>query len=140
MKYLIDTCVISELVRKKPDSQVLEWIENCDEDHLYLSVLTLGEIQKGISRLSDSRRKLPIQKWLDTDLRARFEGRILPITDEIALTWGLIQAEAELKGSPIPTIDALIGATAVAHNLYVVTRNESDIQRTGVHILNPWNL
>jgi len=139
MKYLLDTCVISESVKKTPEARVMEWLENCDEDLLYISVLTLGEIQKGIAKLSDSMRKQHIQKWLDADLRDRFEGRILPITEDIALSWGVIQGEAESKGAPIPTIDSLIGATALAYNLCVVTRNENDIQRTGAHVLNPWN-
>jgi toxin FitB len=136
VKYLFDTCLVSELVRKKPDSKVVKWVSDCDEELAYLSVLTLGEIQKGISRLEDKKRRSALQMWLDSELCARFDGRILPVTQEIAQTWGVLQAEA--KGIGIPSIDGLIGATAVAHNLTVVTRNVSDLAKTGAKILNPW--
>ncbi len=140
MKYLLDTCAISELVKKKPSKKVLQWIQGCDEDAIYLSVLTLGEIQKGIAKLADSKRKATIQQWLDCDLRNRFAGRIIPINEDIALTWGLIMAKAENKGKPIPSIDSLIGATAVAHNLTVITRNTDDLAPTGARLFNPWDL
>lgn len=138
MKFLLDTCVISELIKKKPDSKVIIWISDCPEDSFYLSVLTIGEIQKGISKLSDKNRKKRIQNWLDKDLKNRFADRIIPITLEIALTWGEILAESESKGISIPSIDSMIGATAVAQNLYVVTRNEKDIKKTGARVINPW--
>lgn len=140
MKYLLDTCVVSELIRKQADAQVVRWIQDCDEDCTYLSVLTIGEIQKGIAKLADIKRKAAIQRWLDADLRNRFESRILPITQEVALAWGLLQGEAEARGNPIPTIDGLIGATAITYNLTVVTQNEADIVQTGARVLNPWNL
>ena len=138
MKYLLDTCAISELVRKQPDEKIVQWIKECDEDSVFLSVLTLGEIQKGISKLDDNRRRIKIQKWLDSDLRERFSERILPVTLEVALTWGVIEGESASKGRPLPVIDALIGATAVTHNLTVVTRNEGDIRGTGARTLNLW--
>ncbi len=140
MKYLLDTCAISELVKRKPSKKVLQWIQGCDEDAIYLSVLTIGEIQKGIAKLADSKRKALIQQWLDHDLHNRFVGRIIPISEEIAATWGLIMAEAEKKGKPIPSIDSLIGATAIAHNLTIVTRNTEDLAGTGARLLNPWDL
>ena len=138
MKYLLDTCLVSELVRKKPDSRVVNWVADCDEEHTFLSVLTMGEIQKGISKLNDKKRRAALQKWLDSDLRIRFNERILPITHEVAQTWGMMQGEAEAQGVSIPTIDGLIGATAIAHNLTVVTRNVADIAKTGAKVLNPW--
>ena len=140
MKYLLDTCAISELVKKKPSKKVLQWIQGCDEDAIYLSVLTIGEIQKGIAKLADSKRKAKIQQWLDHDLHNRFAGRIIPITEEVATTWGLIMAETEAKGTPLPSIDSLIAATAIAHNLTVITRNTEDMAGTGVRVLNPWGL
>ena len=139
MKYLLDTCAISELVKRKPSKKVLQWIQGCDEDAVYLSVLTIGEIQKGIAKLADSKRKTTIQQWLDHDLPKRFSGRIIPITEEIASTWGLIVAEAEIKGRPIPSIDSLIVATAISHNLTIITRNTEDMTGTGVRVLNPWD-
>jgi len=138
MKYLLDTCLISELVRKRPDPKVLAWVSECDEELAFLSVLTLGEIQKGISRLSDRKRKSALQKWLDTDLRLRFQDRVLSVTEDIAKAWGNLQGEAEAKGIAIGAIDGLIGATALAHNLSVVTRNSADLSRTGAMVINPW--
>jgi len=140
LKYLLDTCLISELVRPKPDPQVTAWVSACDEDQLYLSVLTLGEIQKGISKLQDVTRKDKLQHWLDRDLMSRFRNRILNICENVSLTWGVIQGEAESKGIVISSIDGLIGATGVAHNLTVATRNEKDILPTGVNIINPWHI
>ena len=138
MRYLLDTCVISELIKKKPDKKVIEWIGGCAEEMLFLSVLTIGEIQKGIARLSEESRKASLQSWLDTQLRERFSDRIFAITEDVALTWGIIQGEAELKGKPLPTIDGLIGATAICNNLTIATRNEKDILRSGARIFNPW--
>ena len=140
MKYILDTCVLSELVKNRPEKKVQKWIEECDEELLYLSVLTIGEIQKGIVRLKDKTKRNTIQRWLDSDLRERFAERILPIDEDTILTWGIMQGESEVKGLPIPTIDGLIGATALTHNLTVVTRDEKDIARTGARVLNPWKL
>ena len=138
MKYLLDTCVISELVRPKPEPKVLAWMSECREDQLYISVLTLGEIQKGISKLRDVARKDKLQHWLDRDLTHRFHHRIVSISTEVSLTWGIMQGEAESEGIVIPSIDGLIGATAIAHNLNVVTRNEKDLRPTGAKVINPW--
>ena len=138
MKYLIDTCVISELVKSRPNAYVVKWIDGCNQDSLYLSVLSIGEIQKGIAKLLDKVRRDTLQQWLDNDLHSRFFGRILPITEEIACTWGIIQGDAEKKGTPIPTIDGLLGATAITHNLTIVSRNTIDFVHTGATVLDPW--
>ena len=138
MNYLLDTCVLSELVRPKPEKKVTAWIEDADEESLFLSVLTIGEIQKGISKLADTRRKAILRQWLDIDLRRRFEGRILTINEEVAMMWGELQGLSELRGLPVPTIDGLLAATAMAHRCTIVTRNESDLEKTGVLICNPW--
>jgi toxin FitB len=140
MRYLLDTCVLSELVKPRPNRTVCDWVEQTDEESAYLSVLTLGEIQKGITKVKNSKRKVRLQQWLDADLRHRFKHRILPISDDVALTWGILQGETEQRGTPVSTIDGLLAATAIAHNLTLVTRNESDILPTGAHILNPWKL
>ena len=140
MKYLLDTCAISELIKRRPNKKVLQWIQGCDEDAIYLSVLTIGEIQKGVAKLADSKRKAMIQQWLDHDLHNRFSGRIIPITEDIASTWGLVVAEAETKGKPIPSIDSLIVAIAISHNLTIITRNTEDMAGTGARLLNLWEL
>jgi len=139
MRYLLDTCVVSELVKSVPDIRVTTWIDSVDEDTVYLSVLTVGEIQKGIARLPGGNRRTRLQRWLDNDLRIRFAGRILPVSEEIAATWGSIEGAAELQGRPIPTMDGLIGATAVSHNLTLVTRDETALVRTGARLMNPWS-
>jgi predicted nucleic acid-binding protein len=98
MKYMLDTCTISELVKKKPVKKVIDWIDECDEESFFLSVLTIGEVQKGVARLTDVSCRRKIQHWLDSDLIGRFSGRIVPVSSEIALTWGIITGEADAKG------------------------------------------
>ncbi len=139
MKYLLDTCVISELVKKKSNSNVIRWLESADDDSLFLSILTIGEIQKGISKLPDSNKKTFIQNWLDNDLINRFSNRIIDINIEIINIWGILIGKSESKGISIPTIDSLIGATAIAQNMTVITRNIRDIEKTGAKTLNIWN-
>ena len=139
MRYLLDTSLISELVKKKPQRPVLDWVEACDEYSLFLSVLTLGELQKGVTKLSQSKRKEFLHSWISNDLIQRFRGRILNVDEEVAVVWGRIQGEAERRGRPMPAIDSLIAATALAHQLTVVTRNSSDIEQSGVSVFNPWN-
>lgn len=138
MKYLIDTCVLSELVRPRPDRQVVAWMESCDEEAIFLSVLTLGEIQKGIEKLVPGKRRNELQAWLDRDLRHRFAGRLLEIDAEVALVWGQVQASMERAGTPLPTIDGLLSATAIAHNLTIVTRNTGDFLPGGANVFSPW--
>ncbi|MBI2339571.1 MAG: type II toxin-antitoxin system VapC family toxin [Deltaproteobacteria bacterium] len=140
MNYLLDTCIISELIKKTPEKRVVGWIGGCDEECLFLSVLTLGEIQKGIVKLSDKQRRTRLQGWLDQDLKNRFEGRILPVNAETSRVWGMIQAQSELQGRKIPVVDALIAATALANNLTVATRNRADMEKSGVAVFNPWEL
>lgn len=139
MKYLIDTCVISEMIRPFPNEQVTGWIRSRDEKALFLSVLTLGEIHKGISKLPESKKKNDIRLWMRNDLCLRFQKRILGITEEIAKTWGEIQGKAEKEGRKMPAIDSPIAATAISHGMTLVTRNISDIEISGVSLFNPWS-
>jgi len=136
--FLLDTNVISEVTRPRPDGSVAHWLEATDESALYLSVLTLGEVRNGIERLRLSRRRGRLESWLQVDLRARFLGRILPIDDQIADRWGAITALAADRGKPLPVVDGLLAATALHHNLTLVTRNGADVAGTGVTTLNPW--
>ena len=139
MKYLIDTCLISEGLRPRPDSGATAWMEACDRDRQYLSVLTLGELQKGLEKLGSTRRRDVLQAWLDRDVAEQFSCRILPVDSEVAVTWGSMQASLERAGKPIPSLDGLICATALTHNLVVVTQNTRDFESTGVQLLNPWS-
>lgn len=138
MKYLLDTCLISELVKKEPHPGVVNWLDEQDEQTLFLSVLNLGELQKGISKLPDCTKKDELQAWIGLDLVERFAGRILDIDLDTALWWGRIQGEAERAGEKLPVMDSLIAATAAAHGLIVVTRNVKDMERCGVRVCNPW--
>ena len=138
MKYLLDTCLISELVKKEPNPAVVSWLDEEDEQKLFLSVLNLGELQKGISKLPDNAKKDELQAWVALDLVERFAGRILDIDLETALSWGRLQGEAEQAGEKVPVMDSLIAATAAAHGLVVVTRNVRDMERCGVKVCNPW--
>ncbi|MDF1580356.1 MAG: type II toxin-antitoxin system VapC family toxin [Desulfuromonadales bacterium] len=138
MKYLLDTCLVSELVKKESNPAVVSWLDEQDEQKLFLSVLNLGELQKGISKLPDGAKKEALHAWVAVDLVERFSGRILELDLETALCWGKLQGEAEQAGEKLPVMDALIAATATAHGLMVVTRNVKDMERCGVRICNPW--
>lgn len=139
MKYLLDTCLISELVKKEPNPAVLDWLDARDEQTLFLSVLTLGELQKGIRKLPSGTRRNELQAWAEHDLVERFNGRILAIDLETALCWGILQGESEAQGETLPVMDSLIAATASAHGLIVVTRNIKDMERCRVRVCNPWD-
>jgi len=136
--YLLDTNCISELVRIQPEPSVVAWMEAADETLLYLSVLTLGEIRRGLAGLPQSKRRTHLEVWLETALRVRFAGRILPIDEAIADRWGVLAARAKGKGRSLATIDGLLAATALQHNVTVVSRNVNDFKNTPVPVLNPW--
>lgn len=136
MSYLIDTNVISELRRKHPDPGVVEWFSQRPPSSLYLSVLTLGEIRKGIQVVPDSKRRQALLDWLETDLASYFSGRVLPVDAAVANHWGCLVAAA---GKPVPAIDSLLAATAIAHDMILVTRNVKDFSRLSVQTFNPWS-
>ncbi len=138
MNYLLDTNVISELVSKRPDRKIVEWLDRLDPNTVYLSVITIGEIRKGIEKLPPSKRRDRVKEWLEGDLLIRFQGRILEITTEVMLIWGELTGRLEKEGRPITAIDSLVAAIALQGNYRLVTRNEHDFQQTGVAIFNPW--
>ena len=140
MNYLLDTCVLSELIKREPQVSVVNWVNSVREQTCFISVLTVGEIQKGISKLPESTKKQVLQNWLNLDLQQRFEGRILELTVEILIKWGQILGNLEKAGVKLPVIDSLIAATALTNSLTVVTRNVQDIERFGAIIFNPWKL
>ncbi len=136
MSYLIDTNVLSELRRKSPDPGVVTWFSQRPPATLHLSVLTLGEIRKGIEGVRDEVRKQSLIDWLETDLPTFFTGRILDVDGAVADRWGRLVAAA---GRPLPTIDSLLAATALEHDLVLVTRNTKDFAGLPVEAFNPWN-
>lgn len=139
MAYLLDTCVLSELAKARPDAGVVRWLEEADETRLHLSVVTLGELEKGIARLPASARRTRIERWVRQELAARFEGRLLDVDRRVAERWGAISGASEARGVPLPVIDALIAASALTHGFEVVTRNTTDLERCGARCVNPWN-
>jgi len=138
MRYLLDTCVISELVKPVPNDKVITWLSSIDESKLYISVLTFGEIEKGIEKLADGSKKKKLKLWLEDDLKQRFEGRLIPIDLKVALKWGQVQAISEQAGKALPAIDGLIAVSAIANNCIVVTRNTTDMEQSSVELFNPW--
>ncbi len=138
MRYLLDTCVISEVIRPKPNRKVIAWLKKQDEENLYLSVLTFGEIEKVIEKSVDEKRKKKLRLWVEADLKKRFDGRVFQIDINIASKWGEIQGKSEIVGKPLPSIDALIAVTGLVNNCVVVTRNISDMEQGLVELYNPW--
>lgn len=140
MSYLIDTNVLSELRRKQPDANVVAWLQQRPRQSFYLSVLTLGEIRKGIARLNgpqDASRRTVLIDWLEQELPTYFLGRMLPIDAPVADRWGRLQSDA---GRPLPAIDGLLAATALQHHLTLVTRNVRDFAGLCPDIVDPWNV
>lgn len=138
MSYLLDTCVISELVARQPNAGVVRWVDGKDEDALFLSVITIGEIKKGIEKLPDSQRKADLAEWLEGILLVRFRDRILLIDTPVMLTWGKLTAALEKRGQGMPAVDSMIAAVALQRGLQLVTRNEGDFAHSGVSVVNPW--
>jgi predicted nucleic acid-binding protein len=138
VNYLLDTCVISELARQSPQAGVVKWIQASSETNLYLSVLTSGELRKGVERLPASRHKYELDVWLTQAILNRFASRVLPLDLRVAQAWGTLAAQLELKGRKMPSIDALIAATALSYDLTLVTRNVADFAQSGLAIINPW--
>ncbi len=139
MNYLLDTNVISELIAKKPHQPVLDWLDAQDPSSIYLSVITVGELQKGIAKLPASTRKDVLQTWLSDDLLSRFQGHILPIDVAVSLVWGELVGQLAHVGRPLAALDSLIAAIALHHRCTLVTRNEHDFIDTGVPVINPWD-
>ncbi len=139
MSWLLDTCVISELVKPSPAASVCDWLAARDEETLFLSAITLGELEKGVAKLpASARKKTQLARWLRSELPERFSNRILPVDAQVAARWGELAGGAAARGKPLPVIDGLIAATALQHNLTVVTRNVRDFERCGVRPFNPW--
>ncbi|MBN1783229.1 type II toxin-antitoxin system VapC family toxin [bacterium] len=138
MNYLLDTGVVSELIKKAPDPRVVQWIDTVEEDKLYLSVITIGELEKGISGLKPSKRKQAIHAWLHEDLMIRFDRRILNLDAETMIVWGQMTGLLEVRGLKMPAVDSLIAATAGTNGCCLVTRNVQDFKNSGISLFNPW--
>lgn len=137
-RYLVDTNVPSELTRENPDALVVSFLRRSNKETMFLSVMTIGEICKGIATLPPSTRRAALQHWLDIDVRSWFAGRILPVTEAIAEQWGSLAAVSKQQGRPLAVVDGILAASALVHDLTLVTRNVKDFAMRGVDVLNPW--
>jgi predicted nucleic acid-binding protein len=135
MSYLLDTNIISETIRRNPNKTVIAWLDQLPAEALFVSVLTLGEIHKGVDALADRKRREKLRLWLEHELPAWFEGRVLPVDLAVADRWGRLLAEV---GRPVPTIDSLLAATALHYELRLVTRNAGDFNYPGLDVINPF--
>lgn len=138
MSYLLDTNIISELISKTPNKRVTDFILSLNEESLYLSVITIGEIKAGIEKLNDGQKKEKLLRWLENDLLVRFYNRIIDIDVEIMLQWGITNTQLKKIGKPLPVMDSIIGSTAQAKNLILLTRNEKDFKNLDIKIINPF--
>lgn len=137
MSYLLDTCVISELTREDPHPSVMNWFDNTDEDQVFISSITIGELTFGINILDDGKKKNDLVKWFN-DVRISFQDSTIPVSDSISIRWGRERAVCRKKGIQVPVVDGLIGCTAIEHNMVLVTRNTNDYRMMSVQLYNPW--
>jgi|ERR1700694_382415 len=136
--FLLDTNIPSEMRRVRPEQRVIEWLKAVNDDELYLSVITIGEIWKGFTLLRDATRRAQLEQWLEREVHDWFAERILPVNEAVAERWGVLEAERQLRGAPLNTADGLIAATALEHDLTLVTHNGKDFVGLGVQIFDPW--
>jgi hypothetical protein len=139
VSFLLDTNVVSEWAKPRPDPGVIAWLAEVDEDRVFLSVVTLAELRHGVERLADGSRRRRLDAWLREELPLRFEGRVLSVDQAIADHWGEVVARREAAGRPIGIMDAFVAATANVHGLTIVTRNESDFRSAVKETINPWS-
>jgi toxin FitB len=137
--FLLDTNVISEVTRPRPDLRVMTWLAETDEERLFLSVATLAEISRGIAAMAAGKKQRRLQQWLLDELIPRFDVRILAVDAAIGLLWGDVVARSKKAGSEIEAIDGLIAATAERHRLTLVTRNISDFAALALPVFDPWH-
>lgn len=137
MKYLLDTCVLSELVKTRPEESVIGWLKEHRLDPTFISAITLGELQRGINRLPKSKRRSVLITWVK-QIESDFKDRILAFDQLVAHTWAEMTAQSEARGKSMAAFDSMIAATAQAHSCNLVTRNVRDFVNSGVEIINPW--
>lgn len=136
--YLLDTCIFSELIKKKPDPSVIRWVSDRDESLFFVSVLTFGEIKKGIEKLSDLQKQKELKAWFHDFMIPRYRNQLISINESVAIVWGDIVAKTSKAGRVLPTIDSLIAASAIVHHLAIVTRNFKDFEGLDIPLINPW--
>jgi len=138
VNFLLDTNIVSEWTKPRPNTGVIDWLAEADEDRIFISVVTIAEIRYGIERLSQGIRRERLDAWLTDDLPLRFEARILPIDAKTGDCWGCVMARGQAAGRPVGTMDAFIAATSERYDLTLATRNVSDFEALGIRLTNPW--
>ena len=138
MRLLLDTNVLSEVTKPSPDANVLGWLDRLDEDRTFISVVSIAEIRRGVALMDEGRRRDSLTEWLARDLPQRFEQRVLPVDEAVALAWGDLMGVAKRRGRGLSSMDGLIGATAIAQSLTLATRNIKDFDGFGIDLYNPW--
>jgi predicted nucleic acid-binding protein len=138
LSFLLDTNVVSEWVKPQPNLHVITWLQDVDEDHVFLSVASFAEIRRGVELMPPGKRRDRLTTWLAEDLPARFVGRILDIDSQVADTWGIVMARGQSAGLTVNVLDAFFAATAEVHGLTLVTRNVQHFQKLNISLLNPW--
>ncbi|MBL8924548.1 MAG: type II toxin-antitoxin system VapC family toxin [Myxococcaceae bacterium] len=138
MTFLLDTCVVSEFMKKRANPRVVEWLASEDEASMFLSEIVLGELEKGLHKLPVGARRAKLRAFIDAEIVDRFRERILSVDLAVWRRWGELNGSREAEGRPLPVVDALLASVASVHHLALVTRNESDFTGLGIRIVNPW--
>ncbi|AUW45521.1 type II toxin-antitoxin system VapC family toxin [Rhizobium leguminosarum] len=138
MRLLLDTNVLSEVTRPRPDARVLEWLDGLDEDRSFISVVSIAEIRRGVALMESGRKRDALAEWLAQDLPQRFEQRVIPVDQPVAIAWGDLMGLAKRSGHGLSSMDSLIAATAIAHDLTLATRNIKDFEGLGIELVDPW--
>lgn len=138
MKFLLDTNILSEATKPRPEIRVLEWLDGLDEDRAFISIVSMAEIRRGVALMDSGRKRDALAEWLARDLPQRFERRVIPVDEPVALAWGDLMGLAKRNGRGLSSMDGLIAATAIAHDLTLATRNTRDFEGFGIRLLDPW--
>lgn len=138
MRLLLDTNVLSEVTKPRPDERVLQWLHGLDEDRTFISIVSIAEIRRGVALMDSGRKRDALHEWLRYDLPQRFESRIIPVEGPVAFAWGDLMALAKRSGRGLASMDGLIAATAIVHRLTLATRNTKDFEGFGIEIIDPW--
>ncbi|TCM81770.1 type II toxin-antitoxin system VapC family toxin [Rhizobium sp. BK068] len=138
MRLLLDTNVLSEVTKPRPEGRVLEWLDGLDEDRTFINVVSIAEIRRGVALMDNGRKRDALVEWLARDLPQRFERRVIPVDERVALAWGDLMGDAKRSGRGMSSMDGLIAATAIAHDLALATRNTKDFEGFGIELIDPW--
>ena len=138
MRLLLDTNILSEVTKPRPEARVMDWLDELDEDRAFISVVSIAEIRRGVALMDIGRKRDVLAEWLAEDLPRRLGNRVIPIDEPVALAWGDLMGSAKRSGRGMSSMDGLIAATAIKHDLTLATRNTKDLDGFGISLLDPW--